>query len=179
MAVAAGNLIWIDLEMSGLDPETCTIIEIATIVTDSQLEIVAEGPCLVIHQPDAVIEAMDEWNTTHHGASGLIDAVRASTIDLAEAERQTIGFISQHVARGASPLCGNSVWNDKNFLDRYMPELAGYLHYRVIDVSSVKEIARRWYGEDAIPPKERGHRALDDIRESIAELLYYRRTIFR
>ncbi|MCB1282378.1 MAG: oligoribonuclease, partial [Salinibacterium sp.] len=102
MAVAAGNLIWIDLEMSGLDPETCTIIEIATIVTDSQLEIVAEGPCLVIHQPDAVIEAMDEWNTTHHGASGLIDAVRASTIDLAEAERQTIGFISQHVARGAS-----------------------------------------------------------------------------
>ena len=172
-------LVWMDLEMSGLDVETCTILEIATVITDGQLNIIEEGPNLVIHQEDAVLEAMDDWNQKHHGGSGLIEAVKASKISLKFAEKQTLEFMKKHVAEGASPLCGNSVGNDRNFLQKYMPTLVDHLHYRIVDVSSVKEIARRWYGDDVVPPKAGGHRALDDILESINELQHYRALIFR
>ena len=173
-----GNLVWIDLEMSGLDPEKCTILEIASIVTDRHLEILAEGPVRVIHQPESVLAAMDAWNQEHHGKSGLADAVRASRVSMAQAEQETLSFLEQHVPRGQSPLCGNSIGNDRAFILRYMPALAAFLHYRVIDVSTVKELARRWWGDAVIPEKKKGHRALDDIRESIEELRHYRRTIF-
>lgn len=178
MSRSADNLIWIDMEMTGLDPATCVPIEIATIITDSQLNIVAEGPCLVIHQPDAALEAMDGWNTKHHGESGLTAAVKASTLSCAEAEHQTLAFISRWTHKGRSPLCGNSVGQDRRFLRRYMADLEAYMHYRILDTSSVKELARRWYGVEC-PLKGQAHRALDDIRESIAELAYYRETIFR
>ena len=180
-AKAAAPLVWIDLEMSGLDPERHAILEIATIVTDGDLNILGEGPDIVVHQEDAVLEAMDEWCTQHHGDSGLTAGVKASTIDVAAAEAQTLEFLKRHCAAGGSPLCGNSIGQDRRFIVRYMPALAEFLHYRSVDVSSVKEIARRWYPEAlaAAPAKAESHRALDDIRESIAELLYYRRTIFR
>lgn len=172
-------LVWIDLEMSGLDPETCRILEIATIVTDAELRIVAEGPDIVVHQPDEVLDAMDDWCTKHHGDSGLTAQVRASTIDLAEAEAQTIAFLEQHTERGTSPLCGNSVWQDRRFIAKYMPRLDAFLHYRLVDVSTVKELVRRWYPSVEPPPKAESHRALGDIRESIAELAYYRQHVFR
>jgi len=172
------NLIWIDLEMSGLDPETCQILEIASIVTNADLEVVAEGPDLVVHQPDAVLEAMDAWCQRHHGESGLTAAVRASTTSLEEAERQTLAFLRQYAEPGTSPLCGNSVWQDRRFLTRYMQELDAFLHYRLIDVSTIKELARRWYPDVKAPPKAQQHRALDDIRESIAELKFYRERFF-
>lgn len=172
------NLVWIDLEMSGLDPETCHILEIASIVTNADLEIVAEGPDLVVHQPDAVLEAMDEWCQRHHGESGLTDAVRASRVSLLEAERETLAFLRQFTEPGSSPLCGNSVWQDRRFLTRYMPQLDGFLHYRLVDVSTIKELARRWYPGVKAPPKAQQHRALDDIRESIAELEFYRAQLF-
>jgi len=181
MATAPQHLIWIDLEMTGLEVERERIIEIATLVTDAQLELVAEGPELVLHQPDSVLEAMDEWNRNHHGASGLTERVRASSVSEAAAERETLEFLVQHCARGACPLAGNSVHQDRAFLARYMPELEKYVHYRNVDVSTVKELARRWY-PDALagaPEKAGEHRALDDIRESIAELRYYRSAIFR
>ncbi|RMH03799.1 MAG: oligoribonuclease [Planctomycetota bacterium] len=176
-----GRLVWIDLEMTGLDPERDRILEIATLVTDDQLEIVAEGPDLVIHQPDELLAAMDEWNTSHHGASGLTEAARRSTLDEAEAERRTLEFLRRHVEPGASPLCGNTVHQDRRFLRRAMPELDAFLHYRIIDVSTVKELARRWYPEEyaAAPAKEGGHRALEDIRESVAELRWWRERVFR
>jgi oligoribonuclease len=177
-AVTHPPLVWIDLEMSGLDPDTCRILEIATLVTDDQLNVVAEGPDLVIHQPDEVLAAMDEWCTSHHGASGLTDAVRASTISLAEAERRTLAFIEPYTKAGASPLCGNSVWQDRRFLAKYMPELDAYLHYRLVDVSTLKELARRWFPGIKAPTKGDAHRALDDIRESIAELAFYREHLF-
>ncbi len=173
-----GHLVWIDLEMTGLDPTECTILEIASIVTDKDLNIVEEGPNLVIHQDADVLDAMDEWNQSHHGESGLIAAVRASETTLAEAEQATLTFLRRHVAEGASPLCGNTIGTDRTFLARHMPELEHFLHYRVIDVSSIKELVKRWYGEAFIPEKNRGHRALDDIRESIEELKHYRRTVF-
>lgn len=173
------NLVWIDLEMSGLELDTCTILEIATIVTDSQLEVIEEGPQLVIHQPDEVLEAMDDWNTRHHGQSGLTEAVRNSEVSMQQAERETLDFIQQHCHRDTAPLCGNSVWQDRRFLAKYMPELEQYLHYRIIDVSSVKEVVRRWYPDEVTPPsKQQSHRALDDIQESIRELKYYRSTVF-
>lgn len=173
------RLVWIDLEMSGLELEECRILEIATIVTDSQLEVIAEGPELVIHQPDEVLDAMDEWNTTHHGASGLTKAVKESSISIADAEAQTLAFIKEHCNQLEAPLCGNSVWQDRRFLGRYMSELEAYLHYRIIDVSSIKEVVRRWYPTEVRPPdKGQSHRALDDIRESIEELRYYRRAVF-
>ena len=173
------NLVWIDLEMSGLDVDSCRILEIATIVTDSQLEIIDEGPELVIHQPDEVLDAMDEWNTTHHGESGLTEAVRDSSVSTKDAQRQTLKFIAEHCHRDTAPLCGNSVWQDRRFLARYMPRLEAYLHYRIIDVSSVKEVVKRWYPDELTPPvKGQSHRALDDIRESIEELKYYRSTVF-
>ncbi|WAS94413.1 oligoribonuclease [Nannocystis punicea] len=176
---AAPPLVWIDLEMSGLEPDRCQILEIAAIITDGDLNIVAEGPDLVIHQPDEVLEAMDEWCTRQHGNSGLTAAVKASTVELAEAEAQVLGLIRAYCPPGKSPLCGNSIGHDRRFLVRYMPALAGYLSYRNIDVSSIKELVRRWYPTVSAPAKRETHRALDDIRESIAELRFYREHVFR
>jgi oligoribonuclease len=172
-------LVWMDLEMSGLDPDHCTILEIATIITDAELRIIAEGPDLVIHHDDAVLDAMDEWCTKHHGASGLTAAVKASTLSLADAEAQTLAFVAEHCAPRSSPLCGNTIWQDRRFLVRYMPSLDAHLHYRLVDVSTIKELSRRWYPDVKAPPKSESHRALDDIRESIAELAFYRASVFR
>jgi oligoribonuclease len=169
------NLIWIDLEMSGLKPETDHILEIATLVTDKDLNIIAEGPSLVVYQPESVLDSMDEWCTTHHGASGLTERVRKSDISLADAEQQTLAFIRQWVDEGASPLCGNSIWQDRRFLIKYMPTIDAYCHYRNIDVSTLKELAARWQPEILNGVNKKGsHRALDDIIESIEELRYYR-----
>ena len=181
MASAAqdSKLIWIDLEMTGLDPERNVIIEIATIVTDSELNVLAEGPLLAVHQDEPALALMDEWNTTHHNASGLVQRVRARRTDTAAAEQQTLAFLRAHCAAGASPLCGNSIGQDRRFLVRYMPELERYFHYRNIDVSTVKELARRWRPDLLAGVKKRGrHLALDDIRESIDELRHYRRHFF-
>ncbi|MBL8601163.1 MAG: oligoribonuclease [Myxococcales bacterium] len=175
----AAPLVWIDMEMSGLDPEQCTILEIATLITDGELNVIAEGPELVIHQPDTVLDAMDVWNTEHHGRSGLTAAVRASTVTLADAEAATLAFVARHCGPRLAPLCGNSVWQDRRFLVRYMPQLEAHLHYRLIDVSTVKELSRRWYPSVKAPPKREAHRALDDIRESIEELRFYRAQVFR
>lgn len=178
-AISNNNLVWMDLEMTGLDPEHDTIIEIATMITDSDLNILAEGPNIVVHQSDEVLATMDEWNTTHHGASGLTAKVRASAISLAEAEQQTLDFIRSYVPRRTSPLCGNSIHQDRRFLVSYMPELEGWMHYRNIDVSTVKELARRWYPGQKAPQKQEAHLALADIRESISELAWYRDHLFR
>ena len=174
-------LVWMDLEMTGLDPEKERIIEVATLITNGNLEVIAEGPELVVHQDDSILNAMDEWNTTHHGESGLIDRVRASTIDDAAAEKQTLAFIEKHCPRRTAPLAGNSIHQDRRFLARYWPTLNEYLHYRNVDVSTVKELARRWYPAEleAAPVKKGAHRAMDDIRESIAELAYYRQAVFK
>ncbi len=174
------NLIWIDLEMTGLDPDHDRIIEIATIITDRNLEILAEGPVLAIHQPDEVLRGMDEWNTRQHGQSGLVERVRASDIDEAEAERRTLEFVQQWVPERCSPMCGNSICQDRRFLARSMPRLEGWFHYRHIDVSTLKELARRWAPEVARGfSKESRHLALDDIRDSIDELRYYREHFIR
>ncbi len=173
-------LIWIDLEMTGLSPDTDRIIEIATIVTDNQLTVLAEGPVLAVHQADAVLNGMDEWNTRTHGASGLTQRVRESTLTEAEVERLTLEFIQQYVPKNKSPLCGNSICQDRRFLARYMPTLEGYVHYRNLDVSSIKELVRRWRPALADGfDKKNTHRALDDIRESIEELRYYREHFLR
>ncbi|HHJ12207.1 MAG TPA: oligoribonuclease [Chromatiales bacterium] len=174
------NLIWIDLEMTGLDPDHDRIVEIATIITDQNLEILAEGPVLAIHQPDEVLRDMDEWNTRQHGRSGLIERVRASDIDEAEAERRTLEFVQQWVPERCSPMCGNSICQDRRFLARSMPRLEAWFHYRHIDVSTLKELARRWAPEVAKGfSKESRHLALDDIRDSIDELRYYREHFIR
>lgn len=175
------RLIWMDLEMTGLDPERERIIEAAVLITDGNLEIIAEGPDLIIHQPEPLLAAMDEWNREHHGASGLVDKVRASTLGEAEAEAMLLEFIQAHCEPCKTPLAGNSVHQDRRFLRRYMPRFDAYLHYRIVDVSTIKELARRWYPEvaAAAPRKHQTHRALDDIRESVAELRYYRDTVFR
>lgn len=173
------NLIWIDLEMTGLNTMTDHIIEIATIVTDEQLNEVAEGPVLAVHQPRSVLEGMDEWNTRQHSASGLTERVLESTITLADAERMTLEFLRRHVAEGASPMCGNSICQDRRFLARQMPALEAYFHYRNLDVSTLKILAQRWAPEVAAGfNKESSHRALADIRDSIAELAWYRRALF-
>jgi oligoribonuclease len=176
----ADNLIWIDLEMTGLDTQTDHIIEIATIVTDGQLRVVAEGPVLAIHQPDTVLAAMDEWNRTTHGGTGLIQRVRESRLSAADAEAQTLAFLAQHVAAGASPMCGNSICQDRRFLAREMSTLERFFHYRNLDVSTVKELARRW-APDVLAGVQKAstHLALDDIRESIQELEHYRRHFLR
>lgn len=179
MSFSEQNLIWIDLEMTGLDPERHKIIEIATIVTDSQLNVVAEGPVLAIHQSAAELKKMDEWCTTTHTNSGLVDRVQTSTINEQQAIEQTVAFLQQWVPAGVSPICGNSVGQDRRFLYRHMPELEAYFHYRCIDVSTIKELVRRWQPDIAAGFSKQGtHLALDDIRESIAELKFYRSTVF-
>jgi oligoribonuclease len=173
-------LIWVDLEMTGLDPDRDRVIEIATIVTDADLNTVAEGPVLAVHQPDSVLAAMDDWNTRTHGQSGLLERVRASRLDEATAEAQVIGFLARHVEAGKSPMCGNSVCQDRRFMARHLPRLEAYFHYRNLDVSTVKELARRWRPDVFEGFRKKGsHLALDDIRESIAELQHYRATFFR
>ncbi len=176
----ANNLIWIDLEMTGLDTDHDDIIEIATIVTDADLNILAEGPVMAIHQPDDRLSTMDEWNTRQHGQSGLVERVRQSTIDEAEAERLTIAFLEQYVPAKASPMCGNSICQDRRFMARCMPVLEAFFHYRNLDVSTLKELARRWNPAVAAGfTKESSHLAMDDIRDSIAELKYYREQLFK
>jgi len=169
------NLVWLDLEMTGLDPDQDRIIEIATVVTDSDLNVLAEGPVFAVHQSDAALDGMDNWNKTHHGKSGLIDRVRTSTIDEAEAEAETMAFLKQYVSKGHSPMCGNSICQDRRFLYRCMPDLEAFFHYRNLDVSTLKELARRWNPEAFRGVKKKGtHKALDDILESIDELRHYR-----
>ena len=176
--MTAAPLIWIDMEMTGLDPQSEHVLEIAVLITDAELELIAEGPELIIHQPDAILDNMGEWCTDHHGRSGLTEASRRSTSSLAAAEQQVLDFVRAHSDPGQSPLCGNSIGQDRRFLVHHMPELERFFHYRVVDVSTLKELVRRWYPE--LPPldKAEGHRALDDIRESLAELRYYRERVF-
>ncbi len=179
-AMAEDNLIWIDLEMTGLDPDNDRIIEIATVVTDASLEILAEGPVMAIHQDDDRLAGMDEWNRRQHGRSGLVDRVRESRVDEAAAEAETLAFLEGYVPAGASPMCGNSICQDRRFLYRYMPRLERYFHYRNLDVSTLKELARRW-APDLLAGVEKtsSHLALDDIRDSIEELRYYREHFIR
>ncbi len=173
------NLIWIDLEMTGLDPDTDVIIEMATIVTDADLNILAEGPVFALHQPDRIMFAMDEWNTHQHGKSGLTQRVRESRISAEQGEAETIKFLEHWVPKGKSPICGNSICQDRRFLVRGMPKLESYFHYRNLDVSTVKELARRWRPDVIAGVKKSGaHLALDDIKDSIAELQHYRDTFF-
>ncbi|HCT99583.1 MAG TPA: oligoribonuclease [Methylococcaceae bacterium] len=180
MTKHAQNLIWIDLEMTGLNPEVDVIIEIATIVTDKELNILAQGPVLAIHQSDDILAAMDAWNQEHHGKSGLIERVRQSTVSVQEAENATVAFLSQWIEAGISPICGNSVGQDRRFLVRYMPTLETFFHYRSVDVSTLKELAARWAPEiKAGFCKESTHQALDDIIESIDELRYYRHHLMK
>jgi oligoribonuclease len=177
--VVASALVWMDLEMSGLDPERDVIIEIATIVTTAELQIIEEGPVLALRQDEARIAAMDEWNTKHHTASGLIQRMRTEGVGRAEAEARTLEFVARHTDRGQAILCGNTIWQDRRFLARYMPALEGHLHYRMIDVSSIKELARRWRPDLLAGfTKQNQHLALADIRESIDELAYYRAHFF-
>lgn len=180
MAVNDTNLIWLDLEMTGLEPKTDVILEMATIVTDSQLNILAEGPVFAIKTADEILDNMDPWCVEQHGKSGLTARCRASTVTLAEAEQQSIAFLSQYVSKGKSPMCGNSIGQDRRFLAEYAPELEAFFHYRNLDVSTVKELARRWHPEVLQKvQKSSSHLALDDIRESIAELVTYRQYFFR
>ena len=174
----ANNLIWIDMEMTGLTPDSDRIIEMAMLITDPDLNLLAEGPVLVIHQPDEVLDAMDSWNKGTHKKSGLIDKVRASRLAEAEAEAQAVQFLRQHVPANTSPMCGNSICQDRRFLARWMPKLESYFHYRNLDVSTLKELVRRWKPEAAKGfAKEGKHEALADILESIEELKYYRKTV--
>ena len=180
MAINDTNLVWLDLEMTGLEPKTDVILEMATIVTDSQLNILAEGPVFAIKTADTVLDNMSEWCVEQHGKSGLTARCRASEVTLAEAEAQTIAFLSQYVSKGKSPMCGNSIGQDRRFLAEYAPTLEAFFHYRNLDVSTVKELARRWHPEVLKQvQKSSSHLALDDIRESIAELVTYREHYFR
>lgn len=180
MANANQHLIWIDLEMTGLNPAHDRIIEIATVVTDSSLNVIAEGPSFAIKQADALLDGMDEWNTTQHNGSGLTERVRESVITEEKAQAATLEFLRLHTQEGKSPMCGNSVWQDRRFLAKYMPELERYFHYRLIDVSTLKELALRWAPQvyNGVK-KESHHLALDDVHDSIAELRYYREHLFR
>ncbi|MBU0735692.1 MAG: oligoribonuclease [Proteobacteria bacterium] len=174
----ARHLIWIDLEMTGLDPDHHVIVEIASIVTDDQLNVVAEGPDMAINHPEDILSAMEPWSLEHHRASGLLDRIKASPFTCDRAEEETLQFLSQYCEKGASPLCGNSIGQDRRFLVKHMPRLEAFFHYRNIDVSSVKELVKRWY--PGLPPfkKDKAHLALSDIKESINELIYYREKVF-
>jgi oligoribonuclease len=175
MAQDATHLIWIDMEMTGLKPESDRIIEVAVVITDQKLNLVAEGPVRVVHQVDSILDGMDSWNKGAHGRSGLIDKVKASVLTEAEVEAETLAFLGQHLPPGVSPMCGNSVCQDRRFLARYMPRLEAYFHYRNLDVSTLKELARRWKPEVMAGLSKQGkHEALADIYESIEELKYYR-----
>lgn len=179
MTVKDDNLVWIDMEMTGLDPTVDLVLEIATIVTDAQLNILEEGPVLAIHQPDSVLDNMDPWCIDTHGKSGLTERCRQSHISLDDATRQTIDFLQKYVPAKKSPLCGNTIGQDRRFMVKYMPELEAYFHYRSIDVSTIKELVQRWQPDLLSGVKKKGvHLALDDIRESIAELQYYREHVF-
>ena len=178
MSNPATNLIWIDLEMTGLDSQRDEILEIATIITDCGLNILAEGPVIAIHQPDSILDNLDDWNRHFHGKSGLIERCRASTATLESAEQATLDFIKEHVAMRKSPMCGNSICQDRRFMARLMPTLEHYFHYRNLDVSTLKELASRWY-PDKLFQKQSTHIALNDIRDSIDELRHYRAHIFK
>ncbi|MFK8078743.1 MAG: oligoribonuclease [Granulosicoccus sp.] len=179
MTHADDNLIWVDLEMTGLDPDRDTVIEIASIVTDAQLNTLAEGPVLAIQCSEERLAGMDEWNTEHHNASGLVTRVRNSQHSLADASRETLDFLKPWIDAGKSPMCGNSIGQDRRFMVRHLPELEAFFHYRNIDVSTIKELVRRWRPEILEGfVKQGAHLALDDIRESIAELAYYRQHVF-
>lgn len=180
MAQDPGNLIWIDMEMSGLDPETDRVLEVAIVVTDSQLNTIAEAPVLVVHQPNDVLDRMDDWNRSTHGKSGLVERVKASRLTDAQVEEQMVAFLENYVPRGISPMCGNSVHQDRRFLVRYMPRLEEYFLYRNLDVSTLKELVRRWKPELMAGLTKQGkHEALADIHESIDELKYYRATFLK
>ena len=180
MTVNANNLVWLDLEMTGLEPETDVILEIATIITDGELNILAEGPVFAIHQSDDVLTNMNEWCIKQHGESGLTERCRTSSTTLAQAEQATIEFIEQYVPKGVSPMCGNSIGQDRRFVNRYMTDFEACFHYRNIDVSTIKELVRRWQPELLDKVSKQGtHLALDDIRESIAELKVYRHHAFK
>ncbi len=174
------SLVWMDLEMTGLDPKTCTILEIGVIVTNGELEVIEEGPAIAIRHSDKVLDGMEAWSRYHHRKSGLTQSCRESKIRLKKAEDLTLGFIQKHCKKKSAPLCGNTIWQDRRFLVKYMPKLEEYLHYRTIDVSSIKELVSRWYPKDhAMPrPKKQTHRVMDDIRESIDELRHYREKVF-
>ena len=171
-------MVWIDLEMTGLDLARESIIEIATVVTDSELNVLATGPNLAVSVSEALIEGMDEWNTRHHHGSGLVERIRKEGVSVSEAEQATLAFLREWVDENKAPLCGNSVWNDRQFLAKEMPELLAFLHYRMVDVSTVKELSRRWYTDVPRFPKKGAHLALDDILESIEELRYFREHVF-
>ena len=177
--MAEDRLVWIDLEMTGLDPDENTIIEIATIVTESDLSIVAEGPSFAIDVGKEELAKMDNWNVKHHSENGLLDRIQSDGVSMENAERQTLEFLKEHCSPGQSPLCGNTIGQDRRFLRRYMPELHDFFHYRSVDVTSIKILARSWYPEVGKWRKNSGHRALDDIRGSIEELAYYRDKLFR
>ena len=177
MPVDANNLIWIDMEMTGLQPDSDRIIEIATLVTDPQLNVIATGPVLVVHQPDEVLDAMDSWNKSTHAKTGLIERVRASALAEPEVEREALQFVAAHVPANTSPMCGNSICQDRRFLARWMPRLESHFHYRNLDVSTLKELVRRWKPELKAFSKEGKHEALADILESIEELKFYRKNV--
>ena len=179
MAISDNNLIWVDMEMTGLVPETHRVIEIATIVTDTNLAVLAEGPVIAIHQQPAELEAMDEWNTRTHTRSGLVDRVRSSTITEQDATEVTLDFLRQWVPEGKSPMCGNSICQDRRFMARHMPELETFFHYRNLDVSTLKILMQRWRPDLPEAPKQGAHQALEDIRESIEELRHYRTHFLR
>jgi len=177
MAADANNLIWIDMEMTGLQPDSDRIIEIATLVTDPHLNVIATGPVLVVHQPDEVLDAMDSWNKSTHAKTGLIERVRASALAEPEVEREALQFVAEHVPANSSPMCGNSICQDRRFLARWMPRLESHFHYRNLDVSTLKELVRRWKPELKAFSKEGKHEALADILESIEELKFYRKNV--